>query len=90
MRLKEFLQKERYTSRHVAEYAGVSPVHIATIVRGEGFASKTLAEKIERFTKGNVKASTLTRKREKKICPTCKRPIPRKQKEFVAKIISVT
>lgn len=87
MKLKEFLVKERYNSRHLSEYTGVTKQHIASILRGQIYPSKKLAKKIEEFTKGEVSASTLIKVKKKNICPTCQRPIPKKQKESVEKII---
>jgi transcriptional regulator with XRE-family HTH domain len=80
MKLKEFLVKERYNSVHLSKACGVSKQHIAAILRGEMWPSKKLAEKIEKFTKGAVKAQDIVKVKEKKICPTCKRPIPRQKK----------
>ena len=76
MKLLEYMKKERYTARHLADAVGISKQHAYQVSRGQVFASRELAEKIQKWAKNKVKAESLIKP---KVCQTCGRPFPKEK-----------
>lgn len=78
MKLKEFLKKERYSEGEASRAIGKSRTYITQVLRGTIYPSRKTAEAIEKFTKGQVKASDLVnKKKEANLCPVCHRRMPK-------------
>lgn len=61
MKLKEWLQREGMLGRAFAEKVNASPSTISLIISGKRSPSVELAARIERVTKGKVRATDLAR-----------------------------
>lgn len=82
MKLKEYLEKERYSEGEASRAIGKSRTYITQVLRGKIFPSRKTAEAIQKFTRGQVKADDLVnKKKEANLCPVCHRRMPKNKKK---------
>jgi len=72
MELREWLQKKKMQQQDFAREVGIAPFYLYQILSKKRYAGIDLANTIENYTKGKVKAKDLIRPVKQRIpCPVC-------------------
>jgi hypothetical protein len=77
--IKQYLSAHKITLMEAAYKLGIHYNHLAVICRGTTYPSRKLAERIEHYTDGAVKARDIINPKhllERKRCPCCTRMLP--------------
>lgn len=76
MKLREWLDKEKISTKYMAKVLDIHSNHLYLILKGERFPGYHLAKNIEEVTKGEVTVDEIIRKDvPRPRCPCCGRKI---------------